>query len=50
MFVGKYAANRSAAAQAARFYTLPTRLYDYFHPLGGLRRSAPTREKPQFGF
>jgi len=41
MLVGKYVANRSVAAQAARFYTLSTRLYDYFYPNGGLRRSAP---------
>jgi len=30
--------SKSAAAQAARFLTLPTRLYDYFHPV---RRLAP---------
>jgi hypothetical protein len=41
MFVGKYAANRSVTAQAVRGFSLPTGLYDYFYPAGGLRRSAP---------
>jgi hypothetical protein len=41
MFAGKYVTNRSVTAGAVRFFTLPTGLYDYFHPNGGGRRSAP---------
>jgi hypothetical protein len=40
-------ANRSVTAQAVRGSTLPNSLYDYRHPIGGLRRSAPTNKKPQ---